>query len=206
MPYKAELTLFIVLAVIATLFFLFLFLYPPIKKSFYKHHTVRAYYKKVARIAEDNDFYLINNFKSHTTDSLTFHIDHLLVGDKYIYCIRDRYYDGALSAKEEDESWIYYQGKNAKYIDNPMRMNELRVEKLALMSGIKRDIFVSIVLINDDCWITPLSNTVSRSYLSSLAMLPKIIKTLESDDVPPLDQWAVERVVSDFATLKNNEN
>lgn len=205
MPYKAEFALFIVLASLAALFFLWLFFYPPLRRHFRKTHTVRAYFKTVNRIAEDNDYYLINNFKSHTRDSTTFHIDHLLIGNKFIYCIRDRYYDGALSAKPEDGSWIYYHGKTAKYIDNPMQLNELRVERLALMSGISRSIFVSIVLINDDCWITPFDNVDTGSYLVSLKMLPKLIQMLEATDIEPLDQWEVERVVKDLATLKENE-
>ncbi|MBQ9457974.1 MAG: NERD domain-containing protein [Bacilli bacterium] len=204
MPYPAELTLLIVVTVIAAGFLATLFFYGPIKRWLYAHMTVRMYYSKVKRIAEDHDYYLINNFKSRTNDDESFHIDHLLVGNKYIYCIRDRYYPGALSAQPDDKSWIYYKRKNAQYIDNPMLKNVVRTERLALVSGISRNIFISIVVINDDCYLSPFDNQQKDSYLISLKTLPALIAQLESEDVPALDEWEVERVVADFAELKRN--
>ena len=203
MPYPAELALFIVVAVLSGLLLLFLFLYRPVRRYFFTHHTVRAYYRRIVKIAEDHDFYLINNFKSKTSDSEVFHIDHLLVGNKFIYCIRDRYYEGALTAKEEDPTWILYLKKGSKYIPNPMTRNQVRTERLSLITGIESDIFISIVLINDDCLTTPFESNSEDSFLVSMKALPALIEELESRDVPPLDSWEVERVVADFATLKD---
>lgn len=203
MPYPAELALYIVICVLAGVLILGLFLYHPLKRFFYRRHLVRSYYRKILRIAQDHDYYLINNFKSKTADEEAFHIDHLLVGDKYIYCIRDRYYEGALSAKASDPTWILYLRKGVKYIPNPMMRNQVRMEWLSLISGIEPSIFVSIVLINDDCYMAPFDNKAGDSFLVSLKMLPELIAMLESRDVPPLDPWEVERVVADFASLKN---
>lgn len=204
MPYVAELALYIVVCVLAALFLLFLFLGGPIRIFLYRHHTVRMYYRHVNRVAQDNDYYLINNFKSKTAESESFHIDHLLIGNKFIYCIRDRYYEGALSANPQDNSWIYYRAKNTDYISNPMKRNELRTERLSLITGIERDIFISIVLINDDCYMGPFDNDSPDSFLVSVSLFPKLIAMLESQDVQPLDEWEVQRVVADFATLKRN--
>lgn len=205
MPYPAELALFIVVSVLAGILLLVLFLYRPVRRYLFTHHTVRAYYRKIVKIAEDNDYYLINNFKSKTSDSEVFHIDHLLVGAKYIYCIRDRFYEGSLAAKPLDPTWILYTKKGSTYISNPMLRNQVRTERLSLITGIDPSIFVSIVLINDDCYMAPFENTQPDSYLVSLKMLPELIEILESQDVPPLDEWEVERVVADFASLKRSE-
>ena len=205
MPYPAELALIIVCTVLAAGLLLFLLFFSPVKRYLYKRHTVRMYYKTISRIAEDRDFYLINDFKSTTGSDETFHIDHLLVGNKYIYCIRDRYYPGALSAQPEDKSWIYYKRKTAQYIDNPMLKNVVRTERLSLITGIPRDIFVSIVLINDDCYLSPFENDGGNSFLITLKTLPQLIAILEGrEDVEPLDEWEVQRVVADFAELKRN--
>ncbi len=201
MPYNVELTLFIVLAVAAGLAFLFLFLYGPVKRYLYAHHTVRMYYRKVYRVALDNDFYLINRFSNRTADQEEFHIDHILIGNKYFYCIRDRYYDGALVAKESNPSWIFFHKKEGKYIQNPLTINKLRVQRLSLMSGIDEKMFISIVLINDDCYLTPYESESDDCFLSSLKDFPKLIEELESRPVDPLDPHDIGVAARDFAEL-----
>ena len=201
MPYKVELTLFIVLAVVAGLAFLIWFLFGPIKRFLYRHYTVRMYYRRVYRIALDNDFYLINRFSNHTAESEEFHIDHILIGNKFFYCIRDRYYDGALAAKEDNASWIFFQRSSGKYIPNPLEKNKLRVQRLSLMSGIEEKLFIGIVLINDDCFLTPYETTSEDNFLISLKQLPKLIEQLESRDVDPLDERAIAVAARDFSEL-----
>ncbi|MCR5348170.1 MAG: NERD domain-containing protein [Bacilli bacterium] len=200
MPYQVELTLFIVLAVAVGSALLFWLLYSPIKRFMYQHHTVRMYYRKVRQVALDNDFYLINAFANRTADLEEFHIDHILIGNKYFYCIRDRYYDGAIAAKEDDPSWVFYK-HGARYITNPMTLNKLRIQRLSLMSSIDEKLFVSIVLINDDCFYTPFQPATDSSYLSSLKDLPKLIEDLEARDVDPLDPHAIAMAARDFAEL-----
>ena len=201
MPYHVELGLFIAYAIVAGLTLLFLFLYGPVKRYYMAHETVRAYYKKVYQVAQDNDFYLINEFTNTTAEQQEFHIDHILVGNKYFYCIRDRYYPGALSCKEHDPSWIFFEKNRARYIANPMARNKLRVGHLSLMSGIKEKMFISIVLINDDCYVTPFEPTESDSFLSSLKDFPKLIEQLEDREVDPLNPMDIAVVARDFAQL-----
>lgn len=205
MPYNVEFTLFIVLACTAGLAFLFWFLYGPIKRFLYAHHTVRMYYKKVCRVALDNDFYLINQFTNSTAELEEFHIDHILIGNKFFYCIRDRYYDGALAAKESNPSWIFFRKNKARYITNPLDLNKLRVQRLSLMSGIDEQMFISIVLINDDCYLTPYQPTSTDNYLSSLKDFPKLIEQLEAREVDPLDPREISVAARDFSELNRRD-
>ena len=130
-----------------------------------------------------------------------FHIDHIMVGNKFIYCIRDRYYPGAIAAKEEDPNWIFYSGKKAIYIQNPMLINKIRVERLSMMTGFDSRFLVSIVLINDDCMMTPIENTYSDNFLVSLKNLPSFISYMESQNVDPLDPHAAAVAVHDLSEL-----
>lgn len=207
MPKQVELVLFVVLASLAALLFLYLFLSGPIRRLYYRHNTVRAYYRKVYKVALERDFLLINKFSNRTAELEEFHVDHILCGEKYFYCIRDRYYAGAVAAKEDDESWIYFHARKSEYIKNPMMLNKLRVQRLSLMSSIKEEDFISIVLINDDCLITPIEGDLEHgnSFLSSLRDFPKLIDQLESRDVDPLDEYAVSVAARDFAEL-NEKN
>ena len=206
MPYNVELTLFFVLAIALGLAFLFWFFYGPIKRFLYRHYTVRMYYKRVYQVALDNDFYLINSFSNRTAEAEEFHIDHILIGNKFIYCIRDRYYDGAVAAKEENPSWIFFRGDKGRYIQNPLQKNKLCVQRLSLMSGIEEKLFISIVLINNDCYLTPYQTTSTDNYLSSLKEFPKLIEQLESRDVDPLDERAIAVAARDFAELNQTHH
>lgn len=201
LPYSVRLSIFCVLCILACLVFAFLFLYEPVKHLLYRHFTMRMYYSTIKKVVLYNDFYLINDFVNRIGDSETFHIDHVMIGNKFIYCIRDRYYDGAIAAKETDPNWIFYRGKEAKYIANPMIRNKTRVEWMAMMTGFDTHFFISIVLINDDCLMTPLDNTYSDNFVTSLSMLPKLIDYLESQDIDPLDPQAMAIAVHDLSEL-----
>ena len=200
MPLMVEYSIYFVSLTICAVLFLIWVLYGPVKRFLMKRYTVRMYYRKVNRIVLDNDFYLINNFVNKTGDE-TFHIDHIVIGEKFIYCIRDRYFDGALVVKEDNDGWLYYHGKKKTIVPNSLSMNLLRVERLSLMSGIDQKLFVSIVLINDDCLITPFDLTRENSYLVSLKRLPKLIDYIESQDVEILDPHTSAVAARDFSEL-----
>lgn len=203
MPLPVEIALFSVCLSAAVLSFGFWVLSAPIKRFFNKHHTVRAYYKKVYQVALDGDYYLINNFTSKTAEEEEFHIDHILIGNKYIYCIRDRYYDGAVVATQHNKAWIFYKKQKATYVPNPLLTNRLRVERLSLMGDTDPRIFVSIILINDDCFITPFETDGQfEEYVVSLNQLPRLIHDMESNpDVPLLDETQIAVAARDYAEL-----
>jgi hypothetical protein len=134
----------------------------------------------------------------------SFTIDHLMAGDKFFYVIRDRYYPGAIAAKEDDPKWIYYKGKKKGPINNPLLLNKVRMERLALLANMDPKYFISIVLVNDDCLMTPMENTHPDSFLVSLSRFPALIKALESSDVAPLNKETVNAAMKDFARLNLN--
>lgn len=204
MPYNVELALFIVCSIAVGLLFLVWFGYSPVKRFLYRNHTVRMYYRRVYRVALDNDFLLINKFSHTTADQEEFHIDHILIGNKYFYCIRDRYYDGALAAKEDNPSWVFFNKDKGRYIQNPLIMNKLRVQRLSLMSNIDEEMFISIVLINDDCYLTPYEAKSNDSFLSSLKDFPKLIEQLESRDIAALDANEAAMAARDFSELNQS--
>lgn len=200
MPVMVEWSIFFVAMSIAAILFLLWFFGLPIRRFLMKHHTVRMYYSKVRRVVLDHDFYLINCFENQAGEE-TFHIDHIVIGDKFIYCIRDRFYDGAVVVKEEDDGWLFYHGRKKKIIPNALAMNLLRTERLSLMSGIDLKLFISIVIINNDCLITPYESTMDNSYLVSLRNFPKLIEYLESQDVENLDPHTSAVAARDFSEL-----
>lgn len=205
MPYSVRLAIFVVVSVIVVSAVTFMLLYSPVKRFLNKKFTIRMYYRRVRRVVDDRDLLLINNFKNYTAEQEAFHIDHIVIGEKYFYVIRDRYYAGALAAAATDNSWVFYRGNEARLIPNPMLRNELRVERLSLMCNIPSKEIISIVLINDDCLLTPIHNANPNSYIVSLRKLPKLIADLESDpNVAPLEARDAEIAARDLAELNRN--
>ena len=92
------------LALVALLAVVWL-LFPIFKTMYIKKHLVPYFGKRIYHIALYNDFYLINEVNLKLDEDSEAHIDHLLFGEKYIYVIKDRYYDGAIDGQEKDSNW-----------------------------------------------------------------------------------------------------
>ena len=203
--------LFIIIAVtfgILTLFvIIFLIVYPFAKRRYQFKNFKKIYYKKIRAIAESNDYYLINNLILRNNEQVICQIDHCLFGEKFIYVIKDRYYRGAIKGDKEDNIWIFYDKKGKTFeMENPMKVNELRVEKLSLMTQIDSSFFISIVVINDDAIVKNMENMSSNdSYIVSRKKLPKLIKSIESRDVKKIDEKQLNFAVQDISRLYGSQ-
>lgn len=203
--------LFIIIAVtfgILTLFvIIFLIVYPFAKRRYQFKNFKKIYYNKIRAIAEINDYYLINNLILRNNEQVICQIDHCLFGEKFIYVIKDRYYRGAIKGDKEDNIWIFYDKKGKTFeMENPMKVNELRVEKLSLMTQIDSSFFISIVVINDDAIVKNMENMSSNdSYIVSRKKLPKLIKSIESRDVKKIDEKQLNFAVQDISRLYGSQ-
>ena len=168
---------------------LFLIIFPIAKRHYAFKNFQNIYYKAIRKIADINDYYLINNLVIKNNNQLVCRIDHVLFGDKYIYVIKDRFYRGAISGNKEDSTWFFYSSDGKKYeMENPMSINEKRVEKLSLVTQIDPSFFISVVIINDNCVIKN-ANELNKdnSFIVSRKNLKKIIKMVEKRDVKRMD-------------------
>lgn len=149
----------------------------------------------------DNDWRLINNFTFALDDKNDATFDHIIFSDKFIYCIVDKYWHGGIIGKSNDDSWIFYPDKKDKcYIDNPLKVNQLRIEKLSLSTGLDPEIFIPIVLINDDCLLDDLK--LENNYIVKVSKLKNLIKKNESSDIDCFNQEELQKVVYELNKLK----
>ena len=203
--------LFIIIAVtfgiLTLLVIIFLIVYPFAKRRYQFKNFKKIYYKKIRAIAEINDYYLINNLILRNNEQVICQIDHCLFGEKFIYVIKDRYYRGAIKGDKEDNIWIFYDKKGKTFeMENPMKVNELRVEKLSLMTQIDSSFFISIVVINVDAIVKNMENMSSNdSYIVSRKKLPKLIKSIESRDVKKIDEKQLNFAVQDISRLYGSQ-
>ncbi len=195
--------LFIICIVLIAILAIILLTLPFIKRHYAFKNFQKIYYKKIRQIADVNDYYLINNLVIKNNNQLVCRIDHVLFGDKYIYVIKDRYYRGAISGNKDDNTWIFYANDGKKFeMENPMQINETRLEKLSLITQIDPSFFISIVLINDNCVIKNAGElNKDDSFIVPKKSLKKVIKTIEKRNVKNMDQKQLEFAVQDISRL-----
>lgn len=198
---------FIVTATLAGLLLVFIVSFKPIKRHVFRRNFVRIYGRAVYKIALDYDFYLINEFGLVREENTIKTIDHILFGSKWIYVIKDCCYYGAISAKENDASWIHYISKKKKrYIDNPLKTNAENLNQLAMITQIDRNMLISIVVINDDCHIEPFERTSKTNFFVPRSQLHKLVKALENQEVENINEAALDRAVKDIYRLNLNRH
>lgn len=194
---------FIMAIVLGVILVLFLIIFPFARRHYMIKNFQKSYYKEIRKIADLSDYYLINNLVIRNNNKLVCRIDHVLFGNKYIYVIKDRYYRGAISGNKDDVTWFFYASNKKKFeIDNPMTVNEQRLDKLSLVTQIDKSFFISIVLINDNCVIKNAAElNKENSFIVSRKNLKKIIKSIEKRNVKRMDPKQLEFAVQDISRL-----
>jgi hypothetical protein len=199
---ELQLIIVFVLALIS-LSSLIVLLQPAIKDWFYQRQHMEIYHKTILRIAEDQDFQLINPVILKLDDSTFLKIDHLLFGDKYIYVIKDEYYNGSMLGKHKDQNWLFhhFDKKKGVYVKNPFIVNARRIEKLSLLTQLNESLFVSIIVVNDEAMMDRVNRGDAVSYITSIKKLPRVIMAFEDRKVMKLNAEKVQLAVNSIHRL-----
>ena len=196
--------LFVSLAVLLVLVVLFIIFYPKFYKAKLKKDFVSIYGKKVYRYALHNDLYLINQLELKGNDDQIIKVDHLLFANKYIYVISDYYLPGSIEAKENDQSFIYksYEKDSEKvYIDNLLIKGRELTNKVAFNLGLKENLFISIALVDDNADFNGFKSSLTDNYIVHLSSLTKLLDSIESRNVAPLNDDQLKYAVKDINRL-----
>lgn len=170
----------------------------PLTKRHHKKHFNEHCHKAIYKVAFDEDYYLINNFSFKVDSSKVAKIDHLLFGNKYIYVILDTYIEGNLTGNEEDKSLIVINKQKQKfYLDNQYTIVKTILTYLSNSTGIDKDLLIGIVLVNDDCKIS-IETTSKQFYVIQRNKIKKLVKAIESRDVPSINAKELEAAVQDI--------
>lgn len=202
--------LYIILVPIAAIIAIVFLVVLPIRKLIIKKKYVQHYYREVYKIAQQHDYYLINDFVFRIDDASTLTIDHVLFADKYIYLINDFYFDGDIAGKFADKSLVCLSKKDKKhYVDNPMLFNKHVLTRLCMMTSLDPSIMVGISLVNDDIRTEIVSDS-KQFYLIQRNKLHSLIKAIESRPISKLNAKSLESLVQSINKMnkrkKNNVN
>ena len=187
--------LFIILTPIVVIGLLVVFVFIPLTKRHNKNHFKEYCHKAIYKIAFNEDYYLINNFLFRVDSTRVARIDHILFGEKYIYVIIDAYFEGDLVGKETDKSLILINKRNQKfYTDNQYAISKSLVKYLSNSTGIAEDLFVGIVVVNNNCKLGIETNN-KQYYLIQRNKIKKLVKAIESRDVGKINAAQLESAV-----------
>ena len=190
---------FVIIVPIVLFFFLVVCLYFPISGAYRRKYFQIHFYKQVYRVALDYDYYLINQFVFKVDSSKNATVDHILFGNKYIYTIISKYYQGDLIGKYADKSLIFISHKGKKcYTDNPYNEAKYLTSKLSSSTGIDASLMIGIVLINDDCKVAVQSES-KQFYIIQRKRFPALIKAIESRPVESINEVQLEKAVQSIA-------
>ena len=190
---------FVIIVPIILFFFLVICLYFPISGAYRRKYFQIHFYKQVYRVALDYDYYLINQFVFKVDSSKNATVDHILFGNKYIYTIISKFYQGDLIGKYADKSLIFISHKGKKcYTDNPYNEAKYLTSKLSSSTGIDASLMIGIVLINDDCKVAVQSES-KQFYIIQRKRFPALIKAIESRPIESINEAQLEKAVQSIA-------
>lgn len=184
---------------------------PPLHKKIYKARFKHRCYKSVRKVALYSDYYLINSLILPLDNQTTATMDHVLFGEKFIYVIVDRFYQGRIKGKAEDDRWLNTltnkrkKGPQAFQVDNPLVFNRVRIEKLALITGLEEDFIISIVLTNDTIDLSEIKIDSKTDYIIHRKQLAPLVKAIETRPVNKLKAEPLHNAVQDIARLNKRD-
>lgn len=104
---------------------------------------------KLKKFAIDHDFPLLSDVVIQIEEDRYIKIDHIMIGNKYIYVIACKSYYGYLNAKAVDEKWVLYKRDKLIHIDNPLKNNKMRIRYLSkLLENTPIEDFVNIIYLS----------------------------------------------------------
>ena len=190
---------FVIIAPVVLVLFTAICLYFPISHAYNRKHFQIHYYKRVYKVALENDYFLINQFLFKIDSSKLANVDHILFGNKYIYVISSKYYQGDLIGKYHDKSLIFISHRGKKcYTDNPYNQVKNLASKLSSSTGIDASLMIGIILVNDDCKVAVQSDS-KQFYIIQRKRFASLIKAIESRPVGEINQVQLQKAVQSIA-------
>lgn len=181
------------------LIFLLAIFCKPFNQAIEKKTFSKRVYKKVYKIAKYYDFYLLNEVALNVGNK-TIHFDHILFGDKYIFCIGKKFYSNGLNGNVRDEELFHLLKKDkTELVKNPLILHNERVRYFQSLLTTSKDLFVSMVVINNSCKLDEKLTKDHESLLVNLKNLEKLVKRYEKDEsVSIIDPVKLKKLVKDI--------
>ena len=196
-----------VASVLLVLLLVGIFIY---KKWYTKKHYKEAVYIKLSRLANENDYLLLNNYTINFDESHVGVIDHILISKKYIIVINDFPISGVVSGEIRDRSLrVVKSHKDIKNISNPLNYNINLIKRLNIYHRLDKEMVKGLVVINNDSEVA-IEHSTDQFQMIRRKDLPRVIRNIDKSNVKNLKQADVENFINKLnrenTLRKQNEN
>lgn len=144
-------------------------------KHYYgKNPKNRKLDKKIKKYARDRDFLFLTDVFLPVDNNKAILIDDIILGNKYIYVISQKHWDGYVKGFEYDTKWLLSAKIRTVYVDNPLIGNRYKVQTLMKFLKERNDEnIVNIVSLSNKAKLNtiqtqPLENVVQMKHLFKL--------------------------------------
>lgn len=196
---------FIIIASVVGAILLLIFVVRPLAKIIHKRNYKGYYYRKIYSYTLNRDFYLINNFVFRLDSKHNTCIDHILFGDKFVYVIMDKYYEGDLMGNSYDPDLILIAKNGSKnYVDNPYVAFNKLLSRLSTATGISTDLMIGITVINNDCRMN-IESSSKQFFMIQRKRFSKLVDTIEARDVGRINAEELQKAVLTVDNLNRRD-
>lgn len=147
---------------------------------------------KLKKFAIDHDFPLLSDVVIQVRENKYVKIDHIMIGNKYIYVIACKCYYGYLNAKSIDEKWVLYRRDKLKHIENPLKNNYRRMKILSSLLDNSIEDFVNIVYLSKPVVTNKIEGSNSKEFVLFEDDFEKFIEVYEKEC--ELNEFSVKSV------------
>lgn len=167
---------------------------PIVKDILEKKNFTKKFYSDVYQLAIDKDFYVINDVVLEI-DTKFIHFNHILFGDKYIYCICDSYYEGPISGKFTDQQWFMYKNNGqVEHIKNPLVLHKSRLNYVTSTLRAE-ELFIGICVVNESCLVDEIKDLPDNLNVINVNEFKDYINKKEKEAIPPIDSLQLDSLV-----------
>lgn len=186
-----------------------IFHHPSIKRE--RERFKQQVHEVLQQLAHERGFELVDDFElTFTGTTRRAHIDYMLFGEKFCYCIVVAKMDGAIQGAPDDSFWIWYapDGK-AESIQNLFainRRNAADLESIATDTHVsKTSLVLPVLVLPNSTAVDPrLATNAQGDYIFLLKYLKKGLANIEDTAaVPPLVKDGVQAMATRIRLAKN---
>ena len=195
-----EIKQLILIAIVIIVIFLIVLLIVKLKskKRYYNKNPKNKYLdKKIRKYTKNRDFLFLNDVFLPIENNQAIMIDNIIFGNKYIYIISQKHWEGELKGFEYDTKWMLIHKNITKYVDNPLFSNRYKINVLInFLKEKNEDDIVNIIAINnkvkfENFQTQPLENVINVCDLFKI--IDEYEKTSPLNDIK---EEEIERVAN----------
>ena len=184
MPQEIKNLIFwVVIVLVVIILFVLLVLKLKSKDSYYygKNPKNKKLDRKIKKFARDRDFLFLTDVFLPVDNNKAILIDNVILGNKYIYVVSQKHWDGYVKGFEYDTKWLLTMKVRTNYVDNPLIGNRYKVQTLMRFLKEKSDEnIVNIVALSNSSKFNPIQ-TQPLENVVKMKMLFKLIDDYEKN-------------------------